>query len=304
MRRHPILLSFLVVFLILFFLAGVFVVVVALTGGDGAKWLPLGDIAIVEIEGPIFDSTDIIKELHRYGENSSIKAVVLRIDSPGGAVAPSQEIFEEVKKLKKTKKVVVSLGTVGASGAYYIACAADKIIASPGTITGSIGVIMESMSFHEVLKWARLENRVIKSGEYKDVGSPFREMLPGERAYLQAILDNMYGQFKNAVAENRGFSQEQIDLIAEGKIYTGEQAMTQKLVDGLGTLYDAIDEAKKLAGLSPDARVIWPRKDKFPFESLLFDSMEKNSLEHFVKKYFHGMDAPVWLYSMNPLKID
>ncbi|MBI4411299.1 MAG: signal peptide peptidase SppA [Deltaproteobacteria bacterium] len=299
MRRHPILFSFLFIFLILLFFAVLFGVVFTFSGGDRAGWLPFGDIAVVEIEGPIFDSTEIIRELHRYGENDSIKALVLRIDSPGGAVAPSQEIFEEVKKLRKNKKIVVSMGTVAASGAYYIAVAADKIFASPGTITGSIGVIMESMNFQELLKWARLENRVIKSGHFKDVGSPFREMLPEERAYLQAILDNMYAQFKQAVAENRGLSPEQIDLIAEGKIYTGEQAMNQKLIDGFGTLYDALSEAKKLAGLPEDAHVIWPREKRLPFESFLFDSTGKNSLEHFVKKYFHGQDMPVWLYSLS-----
>lgn len=299
MHRHPILYSFLFIFLILFFFAGLFGVVFTLSGGGRSGWVPFGEIAVIEIEGPIFDATDIIRELHAYGKNSSIKALVLRIDSPGGAVAPSQEIFEEVKKLRKDKKIVVSMGTVAASGAYYIASAADKIFASPGTITGSIGVIMESMSFQELIKWVRLERRVIKSGQFKDVGSPFREMLPEERAYLQAILDNMYGQFKRAVAENRGFSPAEINRIAEGKIYTGEQALNQKLIDGLGTLYDAIDEAKKLAGLSENARVVWPRGERLPFGSFFFDAMGKNSLEHFVKKYFHGLDMPVWLYSLS-----
>ena len=137
MSRHPILYSFLFIFLILFFFVSLFGVLFTLSGGNRTGWIALGDIAVVEIEGPIFDATDIIKELHKYGENKSIKALVLRIDSPGGAVAPSQEIFEEVKKLKKDKKIVVSMGTVAASGAYYISVAADKIFASPGTITGS-----------------------------------------------------------------------------------------------------------------------------------------------------------------------
>lgn len=299
MRRHPILYSILFVFLSCLFLFFIFVVALLFSTGTTSSILPGGEVAVIVLEGPIFESTEFLKELKRYQKNKSIKAVVLRIDSPGGAVAPSQEIFEEVKKLKQDKKVVVSMGTVAASGGYYIASAADKILASPGTITGSIGVIMESLNFQHFLKWAHLENRVIKSGEYKDAGSPFREMTPVEKAYLQNILDNMYGQFKSAIAEQRGFSGEEMDALANGKIYTGDQAVKNGLIDGVGTLYDAIDEAKKLAGLPEDARVIWPRERRLPFERLFLHSGTKNSLEDFVKKYFHGMDFPVWLYMLN-----
>ena len=224
-----------------------------------------GEVAVIKIEGPIFDSIPVLKELRFYQENDAVKALVLRIDSPGGAVAPSQEIFEEVKKFKKDKIVVVSMGTLAASGGYYIASAAHKIVASPGTVTGSIGVIMETMGVGEVLKTLKLESRVIKSGEYKDIGSPLRGVEPKEKAYLQAMLDNMYHQFVEAVSEQRKIPLETMKGLAEGKIYTGQQALEVGLVDQLGTLYDAIDEAKKMAHLSEDAGVIWPREERFPW---------------------------------------
>jgi len=300
MRRHPILYSILFIFLAFFVLAAVVMVIVFFSSENRASLLSRGgEVAVIRIEGPIFESTDIIKELHRYKNRKKVKALVLRIDSPGGAVAPSQEIYEEIKKLKPDKKIVVSMGTVAASGAYYIACPADKIFASPGTITGSIGVIMESLNMSELLKWAHLENRVIKSGKYKDVGSPFRDMTPEERAYLQDLLDNMYNQFVKVVATERNLPLDKMSTIANGKIYTGEQAIKQGLVDQLGTLYDAIEEAKKLAGLPEEARVIWPREDRIPIERFLFQNKTKNSLEHFIKKYFHGLDVPVWMYSLS-----
>lgn len=299
MKRHPILFSFIFVFFTVAFLGLIFLVVVFLSSGNRGAYLPFGDIAIVKIEGPIFEAIDTLRELERYRKNRSIKAIVIRIDSPGGAVAPSQEIFEEVKKLKKNKKVVVSMGTVAASGAYYIASAADKIFASPGTITGSIGVIMESFGLHELVKWALVESRVIKSGEYKDVGSPFREMTSKEKAYLQDILDNMYQQFKSAISKQRGISMEKMDEIAEGKLYTGEMAVKAGLIDELGTLYDALDEAKKLAGLPEDARIIWPRDERFPYS--IFFSTKKwiDSIENFARKYFYGLSFPMWLYHLS-----
>lgn len=299
MKHHPIIFSVIFVSLTIAFLGFVFLAVVFLASDSKSAVFSFGDIAVVKIEGPIFESMDTLRELERYGSNKSIKAIVIRIDSPGGAVAPSQEIFEEVKKLKKDKKVVVSMGTVAASGAYYIASAADKIFASPGTITGSIGVIMESFGLQELARWALVESRIIKSGEYKDAGSPFREMTDKEKAYLQDILNNMYHQFKSAVSKQRGISMEKMDEIAEGKLYTGEMAVKAGLIDGLGTLYDALDEAKKLAGLPKDARIIWPRDEKFPYN--IFSSAKKwaGSIDNFTKKYLYGLSFPVWLYHLS-----
>src|SRR3989338_99212 len=219
--KHPILLSFTIVFLVFGFLVGLFAFVIALSRGNISSSFSGGQVAVVKIEGPIFDSGDTIEELEDYFQDDSVKAIVLRIDSPGGAAAPSQEIYEEVRKIKAKKPVVISMGTVAASGGYYIAAAGSEIFANPGTITGSIGVIMESLNFEKLFEWAKLENQVIKSGKFKDVGSPFRKMTAEEKAYLQNILDNMYLQFMKAVADNRGFTPEKMSELAQGKIYTG-----------------------------------------------------------------------------------
>ena len=287
MTRHPILFSVIFIGLAMALIVLVFGSILTLSFHNGPLF-SFGNVAVLDIEGAIYDSGDILKDMEKARKDDSVKAVVLRIDSPGGAVAPSQEIFEEVKKIRLKKKVVVSMGTVAASGGYYIASAADRIFASPGTITGSIGVIMESVGVEGLLSWPHLDSRVIKSGEYKDVGSPFRKMKPEEKVYLQSVLDNMYDQFKKAVSEGRGMDSAKVEGLAQGKIYTGEQALAAGLVDEMGTLYDAIDAAKKMAGLSVEAPVIWPREDHFPFN--LFSS------KSFIKNYFHGFDFPVWLY--------
>lgn len=267
MSKHPILYSILFIFLFLFLIFGIIYFLISSLGPNkNASLFQFGEIAIMEIEGPIFESKDFIKKIHQFKEDDSIKAVVMRLNSPGGAVAPSQEIFLEALKLKEKKTLVISMGTVAASGAYYIALAGHKIVAQGGTITGSIGVIMESFGFQNILDKAQIENRTLKSGTYKDAGSPFREMTEVEKQYLQALLDGMYNQFLLDVSNQRGIPLEDIEKIAEGKIFTGNDALRLDLIDQIGTLYDAIDEAKKLAGLSDKAKVIWPVKEKFPVE--------------------------------------
>lgn len=297
MHRHPILYSFLFIGVAFAFLAGIVVVVLFAAGKPGTSVLPFGggSVAVARIEGPIFDSSSTLEDLEDLRKDNSVKAVVLRIDSPGGAVAPSQEIFEEVKKLKSSGKVVVvSMGTVAASGGYYIACAGDWIVASPGTITGSIGVIMEGFGFAELLKFAKVESRVLKSGAYKDIGNPFRDVKPFERDYLQSLLDNMYGQFKSAVAEQRKIPADVIDGLAEGKVYTGQMALANKLIDGFGTIYDAIDIAKKKAGLPEKARVIWPRDNESPL-SFLIPGHTKSMLSHLFRVMSGETPVPVWM---------
>ncbi|OGQ07989.1 MAG: hypothetical protein A3G32_07525 [Deltaproteobacteria bacterium RIFCSPLOWO2_12_FULL_40_28] len=274
-----------IVGVVFFFIIGGLTIFLFLSGSHSKGLLDFGEIEVIKIEGPIFDSLHTIKELHRLQKSNSIKAVVLRIDSPGGAVAPSQEIYEEVKKLKAVKKVVVSMGTMAASGGYYIACAADKILAQPGTITGSIGVIMESFGFQNWLEKSQLENRVLKSGMLKDVGSPFRSMTPEEQAYLQSVIDNMYGQFTEAVSQSRNISPEKIKILSDGRVFTGEQAYETGLVDGLGTIYDAINEAKKLAGLAADAGVIWPHEEKGVLDFLFPTSSVKSKIENFLGNF-------------------
>lgn len=224
-------------------------------------------VRVIKIEGTILDSLETLHEIERVQFDKDVKAVVLRIDSPGGAVGPSQEIYQQVLKLKKVKPVVVSMGTVAASGGYYISSAASKIVASPGTVTGSIGVIIQNLGMQGVLDKLAVEERTIKSGKYKDAGNPFRRMEDFERAYLQEISDNMYGQFVRDVAANRGIAEDKAFEIAQGKIYTGLMAKELGLVDELGNIYAAIDLAINLAGLPADSGVEWPRKPDF-FERL------------------------------------
>ena len=243
-------------------IAGLFILVVlmALFNSDRQPFLS-ASVAVVKIEGPLFESLDTLKELEDLANDPEIKAVVLRVDSPGGAVAPSQEIFSQIKKLKgKSKKVVVSMGTVAASGGYYVAAAADKIVASAGTITGSIGVIMQSFGVQDLAKKFMVESRVIKSGLYKDAGSPFREMTDAERVEFQALSDDVYDQFVRDVASSRNLSVEKVRSIAEGRIYSGRQALALGLVDVLGNIYDAIALARNEAGLPEDAKVRWPHE--------------------------------------------
>lgn len=279
--------------LFLIFLALVFLVfVIKLAGSDVS--FGTEPVAVVKIEGPIYESLDTLKELEELREDNDVKAVVVRIDSPGGAVAPSQELFEQLKKLRANKKVVVSMGTLAASGGYYIACAADKIMASAGTITGSIGVIIEGFGLQDLLRKIEVENRVIKSGLYKDAGNPFRHMEEFEREYLQGISDNLYQQFLTAVSENRKIPMEKMRELAQGKIYSGQSALEVGLVDALGNIYDAIALAKKEAGLPSTAGVSWPREPS-AFESF-FKSEEAGSMLGFLKRRLPLSNLPVWLY--------
>ncbi|MGH7274169.1 MAG: signal peptide peptidase SppA [Nitrospiria bacterium] len=224
----------------------------------------LGDerIALVRIEGIILDSKETLEEITHYNENPSIKAIVLRIDSPGGAVVPSQEIYEEVKRIRaeSKKKVVVSMGTVAASGGYYIASASDRIVANPGTLTGSIGVIMELANFAGLLEKIGVESTVVKSGRHKDIGSPFRRMGAEEREILQNVLDDVHNQFIEAVSEARGLEIGRVRGLADGRIFTGRQAMELGLVDDLGGLQDTIRMTAEMVGIKGKPRIVETRK--------------------------------------------
>lgn len=262
MKRGPVLAGIIVSCLIaIVFIISIFFATARLKKESSGTFL--GEkVAVVELKGVIVDSKPIIDNIIRFKKNRRVKAIVLRIDSPGGAVGPSQEIYEEVKKAGKEKTLVASMGAVAASGGYYVACAADKIIANPGTITGSIGVLMEFINVKELFKWAKLRSEVIKSGEYKDLGSPLRDMKAEERQYLQEVIESVHGQFKRAITESRGLSPSQVDEIADGRIFSGEQAMDLGLVDELGNLQDAIAEAAKLAGIEGEPSVIYPEGKK------------------------------------------
>ena len=238
-------------------------------------------VAVLDLEGIIFDSRDFTDELKDYGTRSGVKAVVLHINSPGGGVAASQELYEAVRKFRATsgKKVVASLSSVGASGAYYVACAADRIFADPGTITGSIGVIAEWYNYGDLLRWAKMENIVIKSGPLKDAGSPTRPLTDAEKTYFQGLIDNLFSQFVEAVAGGRRMDQAAVRRLADGRVYTGQEAKSNGLVDELGTLQDAVAAAARLAGIIGEPRLLTPPKKKFSLLDLLFgDSRSPLSL--------------------------
>ena len=228
-------------------------------------------IAIVEIKGVITQSSGIIEELQIYLEDEGVKAIILRIDSPGGGVGPAQEIHREILKSKSKKKVVTSMGSVAASGGYYIACASDLIVANPGTITGSIGVLMQFSNFEELLKKIGIKGMVLKSGEHKDIGSPFREMTPEEKRIMQEVLDNVHQQFILAVAEGRKLDYSKVVQIADGRILTGEQAKNFGLVDKMGNLQDTIDITAKMVGIKGKPNVLYPKKRISIWELIMRD---------------------------------
>ena len=236
-------------------------------------------IAVVEIQGVITQSSGIIEQIHEHLEDAGVKAIVLRIDSPGGGVGPAQEIHREVQKARGKKKVITSMGSVAASGGYYIACASDLIVANPGTITGSIGVIMEFTNLEELLKKIGVKGVVVKAGEYKDVGSPFREMAPEEKKIMQDVIDNVHQQFIKAVVEGRKLEQSNVIKVADGRIFTGEQALELKLVDRMGNLQDAIDMAAEMVGIEGKPYVIYPQK-KFSIWDLLLEELTSAVLKN------------------------
>lgn len=234
-----------------------------ITSGDG--------VGFVEVKGPIIDSEETIKQLHDLKKKDNVKAVVLRIDSPGGVVGPSQEIYEEVRKLAVRKKVVVSMGSVAASGGYYIAAPATKIFANAGTLTGSIGVLLKLSNIEGLMGKIGMKAFTLKSGRFKDAGSPVRAMTDEDRAVLQSVIDNLHGQFVKAVADGRKLPVEEVRKLADGRVFSGEQAMALKLVDKLGTLQDAIEEAGKMAGIKGEPQLIYPPKKRKLLREMLVE---------------------------------
>ena len=259
MRKHPVIFGLLLL-LVVGVAAFFFIYGVASSRTVIDPFAGKGRIGVVVIKGLISDSGEVTDLLERYEKDTHIKAVVIRINSPGGGVVPAQEIYDKVLKLKKKKKVLVSMGSVAASGGYYIACAGDRIVASPGTITGSIGVIIQFSQIEELLDKIGLKLKVIKSGKYKDVGSPTREMTEDEKKLVQGVVDDIYDQFLNAVSAGRNIPKEKVRTIADGKIYTGRQALRLGLVDELGSMEHTINVAAKLAGIEGKPKVIYPEE--------------------------------------------
>ena len=234
-------------------------------------------IGLVEIEGVILDSKHAVEQLERFENDGSINAVVLRINSPGGGVAASQEIYEAAKRLRhRNKFVIASMGSVAASGGYYIACAADSIMANPGTTTGSIGVISEMMNLTELLNKIGVRFEVIKSGKYKDSGSPYRSMNEEDRKYFQGYVDDAYQQFVGVVAEARRMEKTKVLQYADGRVFTGQQALAFGLVDRLGTYQDALALAAEAAGIKGRPHVVSSRKRKVTILDLLFGDLEEH----------------------------
>jgi protease IV len=280
--------KFLIIVLVLFVLALVVSLVIVLF----QKNIPIGErIALVRVEGPILDSKDVIDELKTYVKDPSIKAIVLRIDSPGGAVAPSQEIYEEIRKAVTKKKVVVSMGSLAASGGYYIAAPATRIVANPGTLTGSIGVIMEIPNVEGLMNKIGVKTEVIKSGRHKDIASVFRGMKKEEREILQGVLDNVHEQFIKAVAEGRKMLIEDVKNIADGRVFTGEQALKAGLVDEIGNLEDAIKVAARLTGIKGEPSVV-SKEERFSLIHILRDKMPKEFSDIFPSVKIQYMFAP------------
>jgi protease-4 len=220
-----------------------------------------GRVAIVNVKGIIAESKSIIDELKQYRKDSSIKAIVLRVDSPGGAVVPSQEIYEEIKRTIKSKPVVVSMGSVAASGGYYISCPASKIVANQGTLTGSIGVLIEIPNIKGLLDKIGVKAEVIKSGKYKDITSPFKTLQSDEKEVLQNLIDDVHKQFINAVAEGRKIPYDKVQKIADGRVFTGLKAKELGLVDEIGDLDAAIKIAAKLGGIRGEPEVVMKKSN-------------------------------------------
>jgi protease-4 len=274
-RRHPVLF-----FLLVMCGIGAFLVIsltaLMVIGFDRSAFRFGEQVGVIEISGVITDPKPSLAKLKEFRKNTNVKAIVLRIDSPGGGVGPSQEIYAEVNKTKQEKKVVASMGSIAASGGYYVASAADHIMANPGTITGSIGVVMEFANLEELFNKIGISAFVLKSGEYKDVGFPFREMTAQEKALLQGFIDNVHTQFVAAVAEAREMPQEEIAAIADGRIFSGEQARELGLLDSLGNLEDAIAMAAELGGIRGEPSVFFAEEDKFSLlEDLLGISLQQ-----------------------------
>ena len=240
-----------------------------LTRGEGGAAFFSPRVAIVELEGVIVEVDDLVRELKSHRENPGVRAVVMRINSPGGVVAPTQEVHDAILRLRQTgKPVVASLGAVAASGGYYIAVACDQVFANPGTLTGSIGVIMQLANFEQLMKKVGVDYVVVKAGQFKDIGNVGRPMSPEERRVMQTLLDDVHGQFIGAVATGRKLSREEVQRFADGRIFSGVQAHELKMVDALGGLEEAVLAAAKLAGLPSPPAVIQPRR-KFSIMDLL-----------------------------------
>ena len=263
-------------------------------GDDGGLAIGKEKIAVVELFGPITESSEIIRQIRKFARDSSIKGILVHIDSPGGAVAPSQEIYNALLQAKKKKKVVASMGTLAASGGCYVAIGADKIVANPGTITGSIGVIMGFVEMRELLSKLGLNAVTIKSGKFKDIGSPARPFTEEDRKVLQSVIDDVYMQFVEAVAKERAMDIGEVKKLADGRIYSGRQGKEIGLVDELGGFRDAVRILGELAGITGEPYIVREKKE-YSFIRELLDSR----LGWLWQKTAPGSGGLYYLWSVN-----
>lgn len=280
----------------LFVLAVFTLVYLTMHAGDQtASFKGFGDrIGVVDLEGVILSPKPVVDQLKKFNDDDSIKAIIIHVNSPGGGVAASEEIYRAVKRIhdQKKKPIVASIETVGASGAYYVSAATNKIYADNGSVVGSIGVISEWVNYGDLLHWAKLKEQILKVGEFKDTGDPTRDLTPAERAYLQALIDNMYGQFVKAVADGRGRKFDEIKAIADGRVWTGEQALSMKMVDQIADFQAAVEDTAKSVGIKGEPTLVRPEKDRKNMLDLLFGDVSEwipskiNVLEHHVGFYY------------------
>ncbi|MFH1124780.1 MAG: signal peptide peptidase SppA [Pseudomonadota bacterium] len=250
-------------------------IIISFLSGPSSRFSFREKIGVIPIEGAITDSRAIISQLVEFKKDGQIKAIILRVNSPGGGVAPSQEIYREIRKTVMSKKVIASMGSLAASGGYYVASAADKIVANPGTLTGSIGVIMEFVQVEELLKKIGVGMEVIKSGEFKDIGSPHRKMSEREKELIRALILDVQKQFVEAVALGRNLPVDKVEEIADGRILSGAQSKELGLVDQLGNFEDAVDLAKSLAGIKGEITLVYPKKTRGRIWDLLLQDATK-----------------------------
>jgi protease IV len=258
----------------LFVLAVFTLVLLAMhAGGQQAGIHAFGEkIGVVDLDGVIMDPNGMVEDLRRFNDDDSVKAIIIHVNSPGGGVAASEEIYREVKRIhdKKSKPIVSSIQTVGASGAYYVSSATNKIYADSGSVVGSIGVIAEWVNYGDLMRWAKLKPEVLKVGQFKDTGDPTRELTPAERQYMQGLIDNMYGQFVQAVAEGRHAKVDDIKGIADGRVWTGQQALDLHLIDQVADFRSAVLETAKSVGISGEPVLVHPEKERKSLMDLLF----------------------------------
>jgi len=247
-------------------------------------------LGVVEILGPIFDSKPTLQLLEQFEDRGDLKGILVRIDSPGGGVAASQEIYEELRRIRdKGMPIVVSMGSVAASGGYYIACAADSIVANPGTTTGSIGVIAEFPVVADLITRWGIQFEVVKSGPFKDSGSPYRKVRPDEREWIQDWVDDTFDQFVNVVATERDLSVDTVKQYATGRVFTGRQALEMKLVDRLGNFNRAVELLASMAGIEGKPHLVYKKKSKWTLWSLLNEDVRE------------WVPTMLWIY-MNPYR--